>query len=345
MTGVATPPDNQQPDATPSHSGRHRLVILLAAAAVVVVAIAVWSPGSSSAPKKTAAPTSRSASASASATPSASALAPEQPLVINAQGLDWAPPVLIAPKTILISAKNRELVLDDKTDYRLVLPATPVTLVGGLTVTGGHNVVLIGGTIVAPSIADSPQPPDRRGIYLHDQTGVMHVEGVRLTGPLSEGFDLDERAGGTVQIENVQVDTVLGSRTTNHADVIQTWAGPNVLRIDGLRGSSDYQGFFFLPNQHWETGPAPTLFDIRRTVLTMADPSGYAVWTPATSPWLNAEGLTVVDATTDRGRVLWPADQLPSIHVATPGSAAALALPPGVPGAGYLSPGYVAPPS
>jgi hypothetical protein len=339
MTGLATPPDKQLPDATPRNSGRNRLVILLAAAAVVVVAIAVWSPGSSSAPKKTAASTSRSASAS----PSASAVAPEQPMVINAQGLDWAPPVLVAPKTILISAKNRELVLDDKTDYRLVLPATPVTLIGGLTVTGGHNVVLIGGTIEAPPIADSPQT--RRGIYLHDQTGVMHVEGVRLTGPLSEGFDLDERKGGTVQIENVQVDTVLGSQTTNHADVIQTWAGPNVLRIDGLRGSSDYQGFFFLPNQHWESGPAPTLFDIRRTVLTMADPSGYAVWTPATSPWLNADGLTVVDATTDRGRVLWPADQLPSIHVTTPGSAAAVALPPGVPGAGYLSPGYVAPPS
>jgi hypothetical protein len=266
------------------------------------------------------------------------------PLTPNPQGLQWAPPVLSHPKTIQISASNRNLKLDDKTDYRLVLPSKPITLKGGLIVNGGHNVVLMGGTIVVPAVDDPPPSTERRGIFLKDQTGVVHVEGVRLSGPLSDGLDLEESAGATVQIQNVQVDMVSGSYATNHADVIQTWAGPTQLRIDGLRGSSDYQGLFLLPNQHWVDGPPPVSFDIRRSVITLSGPSGYGLWTPPNPTWLHADGLTIVDSTTDRGHVLWPASSHPTVHVATPGSPEAqVQLPAGVPGPDYHTPGYVSP--
>jgi hypothetical protein len=268
---------------------------------------------------------------------------PPAPLVPNPNGLQWAPPTLSSPKTIQISATNHNLKLDDKTDYRLVLPNKPITLTGGLIVNGGHNVVLVGGTIVVPMIQQPPPSTDRRGIFLKDQTGVVHLEGLRLSGPLSDGIDLEESAGATVQIENVQIDKVDGTYETNHADVIQSWAGPTRLRIDGLRGSSDYQGLFLLPNQHWVDGPEPESFDIRRSVITMVGASAYALWTPPNPTWLHADGLTVIDATTERGRVLWPPSSHPTVHLATPGSAEAkVALPVGVPGVGYRTPGYVA---
>jgi hypothetical protein len=318
----------------PGRPRRRRLLVAASGLALVAVGgFVLWS--SKPAPRPASAP----ASSSPQATPSA---ANSQGL--NPQGLAWAPPPLSHPKTIEISASNRELRLDDKTDYRLVLPSTPVTLTGGLTVTGGHNVVLIGGTIQVPPVKDAAQPQKRRGVFLKDQTGVIHIEGLRLSGPLSEGFDLDERQGGIVQIENVQVDMVYGTRATNHADVIQTWAGPAQLRVDGLRASSEYQGLFLLPNQHWETGPQPTSFDFRRSIITMGESSGYGLWTPSSPAWLHADGLTIVDANTDRGRVLWPASSHPAVRVATPGSTDAhVDFPAGNPGNGYRTPGYASP--
>jgi hypothetical protein len=267
--------------------------------------------------------------------------APTPPLTTAKSALQWAPPVLSHPKIIELSASDRELILDEHTDYRLVLPKTPLTVRSGLSITGGHNIVLIGGTLLVPSSAQAPDSQQRRAVYLKGQTGVVHIEGVRLGGDLSEGFDLDERLGATVQIENVQVDTVHGSRDTNHADVIQTWAGPARLLVDGLRANSDYQGLFLLPNQHWTDGAAPQAFDIRRSVITLTDGAGYGLWVPDSAPWLHASGLTIVEAHADRGRVLWPAPQLTDVRVVAPRSGGTAAeLPAGTPGTGYRSPGY-----
>lgn len=261
--------------------------------------------------------------------------------------LQWAPPALSHPRTIRLSAKDRALDLDPKVDYRLVMPHHPITVAGGLSITGGHNVVLIGGTLNVPSTRQAPDAQLRRGIYLKGQTGVIHIEGLKLGGDLSEGFDLDERLGATVQIENVQVGMVHGSRDTNHADVVQTWAGPATLRIDGLRARSDYQGLFLLPNQRWSDGPTPRSFDIRRSVIVLAAAAGYGVWVPDQAPWFHANGLTIVTDKSDRAQVLWPASELARVDLAHPQSAddstpstTPVALPDGTPGVGYHSPGY-----
>jgi len=258
----------------------------------------------------------------------------------NAAGaLQWAPPALSHPTTISLSAKSRSVELNPDRDYRLVMPKTPLTLKGGLSITGGHNIVLVGGTLVVPSAKQAPDPQDRRGMYLKGQTGIVHIEGLRLAGDLSEGFDLDERLGATVQIENVDVATVHGTRDANHADVIQTWAGPTKLLVDGLRASSDYQGLFLLPNQHWNDGPSPHIFDIRRSVITLSDGAGYGVWVPDAAPWMHADGLTIVTSKTDRGNVLWPASQLNGVQLAAT-AATADKSPDGTPGLEYQTPGY-----
>lgn len=265
---------------------------------------------------------------------------PPPPVVSSKSALQWAPPSLVHPRVIHISASTASVKLEDGTDYRLILPKAPVSLSGGLVVVGGHNVVLIGGTIVVPTVSQAPDPNLRRGMYLKGQTGTVHVEGIHLSGDLSEGIDLDESTNATVQIENVTVDTVSGTYSTNHADVIQTWAGPATLRVDGLRASSGYQGLFLLPNQHWD-GPAPVSFDIRRSVIDMNRQSAYGVWLPTPAPWFHGAGLTLVDADANRQRILWPASELSNVQVVAPGSAGAkVDLPAGVPGIGYKSPGY-----
>jgi hypothetical protein len=215
--------------------------------------------------------------------------------------LPWPAPVLTRPETVrLTSANAGSLRLDSNRDYKLVLPANgPLRAPNGLRISGGHNVVLVGGTIDIPGHSGAGE--------LQDQTGTIHLEGVRFTGTqLMEGLDLQE-PNATVELENIYFATVHGTYTTNHADLIQTWAGPKRLLIDGLYGTTQYQGFFLLPNQHY-TGPAPQLFDFRNIYIN--DQGGaYALWlqtSPRVPLHVSNVNVTPNAARTWRGWWLWP---------------------------------------
>jgi len=162
------------------------------------------------------------------------------------------------------------LQLDPRRDYVLRLPRNgPLEITSALEISGGHNVVMIGGTI------DVLRPVGV--MQLTDQTGTVHIEGVRFTGlHLTQGIDLSEARGAVVELEHVYFATVHGSFHTNHAELIQSWAGPRRLLIDGLTGSTTYQGLFLLPNQHYN-GPAPQLFDLRNVYID-ASRGAYALW-------------------------------------------------------------------
>jgi hypothetical protein len=256
--------------------------------------------------------------------------------------LTWAPPRLTNPITLVVTPDDTSLTLEPGLDYTVTLPRTPVDLPGGVSISGGHNVVIIGGVIQVPARDEAPDPKQRRGLYLKGQTGTVHVEGVRMTGDLSEGFNLDQREGAVVQIENVQVDLVHGSHDGHHADVIQTWAGPRVLRVDGLRAATRYQGFFLLPNQLWKQADPPESFVFRRTALTMTPGSAYAVWLPERNPsWLDFSGITVLlDGRASASKLSWPNSSL-GLTVVDAGTA--VDLPAGTPGGSYASPGYASP--
>ena len=62
--------------------------------------------------------------------------------------LTWAPPALTAPETIPVTTANRQLRLDDAKDYVLDLGDVPIQ--GGVRITGGHHVVIVGGHIEIP---------------------------------------------------------------------------------------------------------------------------------------------------------------------------------------------------
>lgn len=258
--------------------------------------------------------------------------------VTSTPKLAWAPPPLTDPLTETVAPGHRSLKLDPNRDYTVVLPRTPVDLGGGVTITGGRNVVIIGGIIQIRSGGKALSEHDRRGLYLKGQTGTIHVEGVHMTGDLSDGFNLAEDAGAVVQIENVTIDLVHGGKDAHHADVLQTWAGPRVLRVDGLRAATEYQGFFLLPNQFGSAG-TPQSFVFRRTVLTMMPDCGYAVWLPEARPtWMDWSGITVrVGDGVDTGKLSWPDAGL---GLKVVGEDAAVDLPAGTPGGSYVSPGY-----
>jgi hypothetical protein len=215
-------------------------------------------------------------------------------------GLAWSAPKLSHPGVIDVRPGNTDLNLDPHRDYLLRLPSgRPLNSPKGLRIQGGHNVVLVGGTLNVPGKGG--------GILLRDQTGTMHLEGVRITGPaLEEGIDIDQRKGATVQLQNLWLGTVHGSYRTNHADLIQTWAGPRRLRIDGLVGTTQYQGFFLLPNQFLR-GPRPAEFDLRNIYID-ARRGGYGLWRGDPAFPVRTSNVWVAPNPTKRGRDdwLWP---------------------------------------
>src|SRR6266545_3039639 len=163
--------------------------------------------------------------------------------------LSWAPPHLDSPITVTVSASNHVLKLDPTRDYLVRMPSTKLSVLGGLVIVGGHDVVLIGGAITIPSWGAS-HPTDNRGLYLKEQTGTVHIEGLLIDnsgGALSEGININAPKA-TVQLQNIRVEDVHAqdqvNYSDNHPDILQTWGGAAALRIDRLSGTSDYQGLF-----------------------------------------------------------------------------------------------------
>jgi hypothetical protein len=250
--------------------------------------------------------------------------------------LAWAPPALSSPVTVNATTANQSLKLDDAKDYRIVLPSIPLQVdAGGLAISGGHNVVLIGGTIESKVGAVDTR---HRGLFLKNQTGTIHVEGLAIIGAsLTEGIDLDQRMGATVQLENIRVDEVHGSYTGEHADIIHTWAGPRELRIDGLTGRTSYQGFFLLPRQEIDGAPTYTgpldPWDFRNINITGTAGSGYMLWKEDASIKNTNVYVNKADGATDK--MLWPnASEWPGVTVGKP---AADFVPAGLAGIGYTA--------
>jgi hypothetical protein len=169
------------------------------------------------------------------------------------QKLAWAPPKL--QHATVVHAPNGQnpaiLRLDPQRDYVVKLPRHG--LHGTLEINGGHNVVLIGGEVTVPSTAnqtDNGADGTDTAIYIRASTGTVHIEGVLIKADDDTQFDgIDINAPeATVQVENVRVEDVYGSLTTEHADVIQTWGGVKQLDVDGLTARGDYQGLTVSPD-------------------------------------------------------------------------------------------------
>lgn len=277
--------------------------------------------------------------------------------------LSWAPPELEDPIVLNLKVGDRVPKMDKSRDYLVKLPSdTP--WIGELNLYGGRNVVLIGGEIHFPSEdvdasfglnEEGKTKRSHRALYLHGQTGTIHIEGVLFSGPtIREGINIDERHPNcVVQIQNLRCETITGTRAGHHADVIQTWAGPAELRIDRLTGISTYQGFFMLPNQHFHVGEGkdgfyPTKWTFRNINLNGTETSAYLLWCPEKHTFpIEVDNVWVrpkSSRTNDRDAFLWPKPKQANdatwkdVKVGTPPGGDF--VPKGAAGLGYVSPGY-----
>jgi hypothetical protein len=160
--------------------------------------------------------------------------------------LTWAPPKLDAPKTIALNDHDDNLDLDSHQDYILEMPRRKK--VGHVRITGGRNVVLIGGWSTIPAgldhqdvnflIRDTPDTVVGR---------IVHIEGVRVDGSgggSSDAFQINAPRT-IVQLQNIRATgMIFNAKTRWHSDVVQTSGGCQELRVDRFTGSSQFQGFY-----------------------------------------------------------------------------------------------------
>ena len=290
--------------------------------------------------------------------------------------LAWAPPKL--HRATVVHTPNGEnpaiLRLDPRRDYVVKLP--PQGLHGTLEINGGHNVVLIGGEVTVPSTAnqtDNGADGTDTAIYVRESTGTVHIEGVLIRADTDTQYDgIDVNAPkATVQVENVRVEDVYGSLSTEHADVIQTWGGVKQLDVDGLTARGDYQGLTVSPDLG-EVGSV----HLRHVDLTVEAPppslaretvgGGIMLWLtsgtdtcdsatvtlkhvfianrgnrvrPANMVWPSRTSGLECAPTVSGSRIEWPG--LPvsgAVNIGAPPHGSF--VPEGVAGNGYRSPGY-----
>jgi len=183
----------------------------------------------------------------------------------ESQKLAWRPPLLTAPSTISLEglqptgSGNVDLRLDPTRDYVVKLGSAgrPGELATGLALTGGRNVVIVGGRITCQDIVDSNLSRGR-GIEIWDNKGTVHIEGV-LFANCGTGIAISAPES-VVQVQNSRFEDVDSPYDLMHPDVIQTWRGPKEIRIDGLTADFSSKGLLWMS----VNGQFPRRVDQRR---------------------------------------------------------------------------------
>ena len=225
-------------------------------------------------------------SSAADRTPSGASVGPPP----DAQLLPWAPPQCgggdhgCQDLYLGNTGSHQTLFLDDSKDYRIHLPGNS-PLAGGITITGGRNVQIIGGEIdlTYPCSNDASACT---GIYIAKSSpGAVFVEGVWIHNPSSigrtcpggasstsqtcstgHGIDVNTADNGkinvnTITLENIRIDGISGcSGFDDHADVFQPYQAPDdTIRVDRMTGVTNCQGLELDPDlaySKWHTFPS-----------------------------------------------------------------------------------------
>ena len=216
-------------------------------------------------------------------------------------------PALQSPAVVTLSPLDPVLALEDGRDHIVRIPPGAV-FHRGVEILGGRNVVVEPGTLTyVPPLTELDWRA--RGLYLKGQTGTTYVSGLTIRGPLKEGINLDQRAPeAVVVLRDITVDPVIGSEGGHHADLLQTWAGPWKLVVDGFTGASTYQGFFLTPNKKFRTGHRPAYFWFNRVQLDVRV-GNYALWVDDDQRfpvWVRNTEVVRNPTRLPRDRWLWP---------------------------------------
>jgi hypothetical protein len=218
--------------------------------------------------------------------------------------LRWAAPALSAPTTINVAQGDQLLTLDTTKDYILNLGS--VTHVGAVSITGGRNVVIKGGSIAIPATSAK-----NTALIIKNSVGTVHVEGVLFDGTQHEMDAIQIVApAATVQVENVRAIGLLGSFDTNHSDVIQPYGGVKDLRVDHLSADSNYQGIFTRPDLGAIGSVELQNVDMTFNTAAAGSTGGYLLWMTTNcsmAPTTLSNVYIVPRAGTQIGSAVWPA--------------------------------------
>ena len=204
---------------------------------------------------------------------------PPSPPYPAAGKLRWAPPPLTNPETVQAGSGFTELKLNRSKDYIVVMPSS--TKLGGTSIDGGRNVVIVGGHLTVPPqlLPTADADRQRRALYVKDTAGTVHIEGLLIDGSgggQSDGIAISA-PDAIVQVQNTRIVGLRGGESTWHADLIQPWGGVKELRVDRLTGSSTYQGLHIAPDLKPIGGST-----LSRVNLSSAegplDRGGYMLW-------------------------------------------------------------------
>ena len=161
----------------------------------------------------------------------------------NPKGLTWAPPQCGDAEHRCVdlylrnTGSHQRPTLNDNTDYRIHLP-TSGPLVGGIPITGGRRVQIIGGEIDL-TYPCSNDGSECMGIYIAKSSpGAVFVEGVWIHNPArigrtcpggasersqtcssGDGIDVNTANNGvinvnTITLENIRVDGISVAQAT-----------------------------------------------------------------------------------------------------------------------------------
>jgi hypothetical protein len=282
--------------------------------------------------------------------------------------LRWAPPTLSHPSTITLGNGYTETHLETNRDYVVKLPATDK--LGGVTLEGGHNIVVIGGHITVPANSPPGHVDDRfrTGLYIKGATGTVHVEGVLFDGAPGAVFDaIDiDAPKATVQLEDIRAEGIKGRFNGFHADAVQPWGGVKDLRIDYFSATSNYQGIT-IPIDKGPIGSAQVSHVDMHGLLAEHEKGGHLLWLTTGSRTCHSYPVQLSDvyvqprrdltfgesvwpqvgrprscgAKTRNGFASWP--RLPNIQgrVRAGSPPGGPYVPPGVAGTGYVTRGYL----
>lgn len=287
--------------------------------------------------------------------------------------LTWKPPALTSPTTVVVDdATSMPLYLDASKDYTIKLGHR--TRTHGVVISGGRNIVMIGGRISIPYAGTNPSIESRRGLYLERNTGTVHVEGVLIDGPdLSEGIQI-AAPDAVVQLQNVRVIGVHArdqvNFTDNHPDCLQPWGGVRTIRIDRMTCTTDTHGMYFDSNDARRLGGPIGYSDIRRYNMKRTLKSPHWVFQRVTAdgdqpmslsdvyvepegttslydsvgnePWRNGVyNFLPATMSLDGGTASWPEDTSLTGSIKKGPPPAGDFVPDGLAGTSYVSPGYV----
>jgi hypothetical protein len=131
--------------------------------------------------------------------------------------------------------------LDPHVDYVVIFPSEPK--IGPTVLEGGHNILIPRGHIV---MEPGESELERRAIYIKNATGTVRIENVFIEGSDNAEFDAIAifAPEAVVELINLRVEGVRGDFDGFHGDIVQPFGGVKKLRVDGLTGRSNYQGFY-----------------------------------------------------------------------------------------------------